>query len=369
MRKNIFIRAFIDGNFGDDLFVKILCKRYPREKFYITGPGKYKIHFSDIQNLEYKVCDRILEKVASKIINYFGCITSCNTAKYLNLLHYSTAKYSQIAELNILISGSYYIEWTDDADYWKYFFKLEEKYYNKKPCIIGINFGPYRTEFYKNFYIRQLKKASYIAVRETDTLEILKECDVTYATDIAFLYDVDEKVSPQISNYILISVVNYSYCNDAYISKMCAIISAALDKELKVVLLAMSRGEKDIKTIRCILERFKNRKSRIVVIEYGKVSTKETVGWLDSAKIVIAGRYHAMIMSWLLHTKVIPVCYSQKMSNVINDINPQSVYYTLQNIDQLDEKEIFGMKYSMPCINDVILEAEKNFLWLDKILQ
>ena len=178
-----------------------------------------------------------------------------------------------------------------------------------------------------------------------------------------------EKVLPAITNYILISVVNSSYCNSDYLYKMCAIISFALVKGLKIVLLALSQGEKDIETIQSILKMCGNKKNEIIVVEYGKVSTEEIVGWMNNANIVIAGRYHAMIVSWLLGTKVLPICYSEKMTNVINDINPQAVYYTLKNISELDEKGLFEIRYAMPCLDDVILKAERNFMWLDKIFE
>lgn len=369
MREKIFIRAFIDGNFGDDLFVKILCKRYPNKKFFIIGSGKYKSNFLKIENLEFIVCDRVIKKIICKIVNVFGDLTDITGAKYFNLLRFYTVKYSKIAELNILISGSYYIEWTDCSEYWRYYFKLEELYYSKRPCIIGINFGPYRTELYKRFYLQQLKKAVFISVRESKTFSLLEECNAVYAADVAFLYNINEKVLPAITNYILISVVNSSYCNSDYLDKMCAIISFALVKGLKIVLLALSQGEKDIETIQSILKMCGSKKNEIIVVEYGKVSTEEIVGWMNNANIVIAGRYHAMIVSWLLGTKVLPICYSEKMTNVINDINPQAVYYTLKNISELDEKGLFEIRYAMPCPDDVILKAERNFMWLDKIFE
>ena len=45
------IIAYVNGNLGDDLFVKILCERYPNQKFLLCGPKKYKDYFEYLDNL------------------------------------------------------------------------------------------------------------------------------------------------------------------------------------------------------------------------------------------------------------------------------------------------------------------------------
>lgn len=46
----VFIHAYLQGNLGDDLFVRLLCQRYPNTKFCILAHPDYKEKFKDIEN-------------------------------------------------------------------------------------------------------------------------------------------------------------------------------------------------------------------------------------------------------------------------------------------------------------------------------
>ena len=62
--KRVFVHAYFAGNFGDDLFVYILCKRYPETRFCILTDSRYqyKRTFSDINNLKIYYYDDIKVK-------------------------------------------------------------------------------------------------------------------------------------------------------------------------------------------------------------------------------------------------------------------------------------------------------------------
>lgn len=49
----IFIYAYIAGNLGDDLMVRCLCERYPKEQFVLCADGYYAGAFRDIKNLTF----------------------------------------------------------------------------------------------------------------------------------------------------------------------------------------------------------------------------------------------------------------------------------------------------------------------------
>ena len=70
VKDRVHITAFIAGNLGDDLFIKILCERYGNTDFVLAGPGKFKVLFKDITNLNYICDDTFGKKVTSRLLNY-----------------------------------------------------------------------------------------------------------------------------------------------------------------------------------------------------------------------------------------------------------------------------------------------------------
>ena len=50
--KKIYIKAYLNHNLGDDLFIDVLVKRYPETQFYLYAPPGYRITFSHLKNLK-----------------------------------------------------------------------------------------------------------------------------------------------------------------------------------------------------------------------------------------------------------------------------------------------------------------------------
>src|SRR5690625_151431 len=50
--KKVMVYAYTAFNLGDDLFIKILCERYPQTMFYLVAPKSYRELFADIDNLK-----------------------------------------------------------------------------------------------------------------------------------------------------------------------------------------------------------------------------------------------------------------------------------------------------------------------------
>ena len=48
----VFLNAYLDENFGDDLFVEVIAQRYPNHQFDILAPENYGGKFSSNVNLK-----------------------------------------------------------------------------------------------------------------------------------------------------------------------------------------------------------------------------------------------------------------------------------------------------------------------------
>jgi len=87
------------------------------------------------------------------------------------------------------------------------------------------------------------------------------------------------------------------------------------------------------------------------------------------ADFVIAGRYHSMIVSWLFNTKCIPICYSPKMINVINDLNSGSLFYSLEEINSVPNDILSYYRDGNIDIDKVINASNLNFEETDQLLK
>lgn len=366
-KKRVYLRAYVAGNFGDDLFIRIVCERYPAIVFWTIGSQRYCHNFDDIPNLHYVKKDTLTKKILKKGINIIGILFNVPFLKYFSFDYIWNVVCCKKFDICLLVSGSYFIEWTDNLDYWDYYFNMEKEFYNEAPCVLDINFGPYKREEFLEFYLNEMKKTCFLSVRDRKTLYLLKESGAVYAPDMAFLYDKKRNVPYKHHNkYIVISVVNNMAATNKYYEKMHEIIEFAYWQGYDVVLLSMCKSEGDGKTIEILYKNCQKLEDRITIFEYGEKKTEEVVGLIASADLLIAGRYHAMIISWVCNTIAVPICYSAKMINVLQDLAEKCRYYTLDNIQEMKAEEVFDVNlYKMPDIQKIKKMAEVNFQYLD----
>ena len=57
MKKKVKLRAYAAANLGDDLFIELICKRYPDDTFFLCGSKKFRKIYKKIPNLKYKCWD------------------------------------------------------------------------------------------------------------------------------------------------------------------------------------------------------------------------------------------------------------------------------------------------------------------------
>lgn len=366
-KKRVYLRAYVAGNFGDDLFIRIVCERYPTVQFWMVGSQKYCHSFDDVPNLHYVKNDTLIKKILRKGINIIGGLFDIPFLKYFSFDYIWNVVCCRKFDMCLLVSGSYFIEWTDDLGYWDYYFNMEKNFYSTAPCVLDINFGPYKREKYLEFYLNEMKKACFLSVRDKKTLYLLKESGAIYAPDMVFLYDKTRNIPYKHHNkYIVVSVFNNMTATDEYYKKMYEIEEYAYCKGYDVVLLSMCKSEGDEKTIEALYKNSQKLKDRISIFEYGKKKIEEVVGLIAEADLVIAGRYHTMIISWVCNTIVVPICYSIKMVNVIQDLAKKCRYYTVENIQEMTGEEVFDTKlYEIPDVQKIKKLAEVNFKYLD----
>src|SRR5690606_11653244 len=102
-------------NLGDDLFIKILCERYPETRFILYAQSEYKNSFNDVKNITVIPSDTLFKRGFNFIFSKL---------KVNNFLQHLLAKKCDAA---VYIGGSLFIQ----QEEWK------EKYNRKRKMKIG----------------------------------------------------------------------------------------------------------------------------------------------------------------------------------------------------------------------------------------
>lgn len=361
--KKMMIYAYTKINLGDDLFIKILCERYPDTKFYIYAPEIYKGIFSELENLTVIPNDTLI----NRIIDYGFHKLKLNT----NVQRI----YSKRCDGVIYIGGSIFMQ----TDNWIRIYNRKSNYQirNKPFYVIGANFGPHTDEDFLLRYKELFKGYTDICFRDTKSYNLFcNELDnVRLADDVVFhLNPVLEKEKDK---NVVISVIKPSYrselvsYDESYYEKLKAVSIKLLEKGYTITFMAFCEHEGDNEAIASILKRmpqkYTNQKQVNTFIHQGNI--EKSLEIFAQSEFVIATRFHAMILGWLYQKKVFPISYSEKMVSVLNDINFLGTYAELKKMDEISVDEIIrGMKKNEVNVTKQIINAEEHFMKLDEYL-
>lgn len=393
MKKDIVcVRAFLKENLGDDLFLDILCNRYPKKKFVVCGSKKYSGSLAEIKNLEYKYDDSYMVKWTLRLLNFFSIIFNkiclCLWKRHLFSKVSLFDIWSSICQYNVLISGSLFIQRKITG---KCYFpnikspyrRSEKKYYNRKPIVLGCNFGPYYDESYRQEYQELFLKAKQVSFREKYSADLFEGDNIYWASDIVFSYSKNKCILPDLKEYVLISVVNLNKDFDdknklaeEYLKYMIELVNKLKNANHKIVLLGCCNSQGDDIICYQILDGVRDN-SNIRVVDYPNYDMHQMVGYFANAKYVVASRFHAMILGWLFEKNVFPIVYDDKMLHVIKDIEKRiGIDIKHTSIKNLDVNYI---EYVLQHITDnfewseelrgIISDSNRHFELLDRLLK
>ena len=320
-KKLVYVKAFVYGNLGDDLFIKVLTDHYKDYQFLLVGSKEFEMYYS-IDNLLYLSYDRFYYKILNVISRLI------NRSDFISYMQ-------KLSKANVYITGSDFIE----KDNWNEG-RLVDNFWNKKLFVLGINFGPFRTKEFLDYYRNLFSKTSNVCVRDKVSLEYFKDLPIVhYAPDVVFNLKYKSVKNP--NDVVLISVIDPTKDNlinvkvkDQYINGLAKIINKLIDSKLKIKLVSFCEKQKDAEIAKIISERC-NKSESVEIIRY-LGNCDAIIDEFYNAKVIIATRYHAMVLGMLFDKIMIPVCYDNKMNNVLNDLN-----YT-GNIFNIDDIESFA---------------------------
>ena len=313
MKKKVLLFGYSRVNFGDDFFVYILAKKYANIDFYIhIKEEQYKKPFENIKNIHCLDTERDVRKV-------------------------------QISDFDayIYVGGSIFIESEysrNEVKEFNYFIK-ECKKVGKPFFYMTCNFGPYQTQDYLNLVRENFELATGVTIRDKDSYKLFEDIEsVSYAPDMALLYNLDTVKEKQKKNTIGISVINLLIRdnlkdkNDIYEDYIKRIIIKFAKRNYKVSLISFCEFEEDKKAIdkikNMIPEEYKNSVEEILY----QGDIEDFIKKYSNMEYMVCTRFHSMILSIMLKQKIYNLCYSKKQENAINDF---SLFRKIDRIDNL----------------------------------
>ena len=346
----VFLKGYVKKNLGDDLFLKLISNRYPNVIFSITNDASYLNcnNFTYFNKEKYSKFIYLLDKLfLGRIINNKKKIAEC--------------------DCSVLIGGSMYIEKKNLFKRIYSYLKIEDIY----DFILGINFGPFYSNLYLNKYKKVFSKSKSVSFRDSHSFNLFSNLNnVSFFPDIVFSYDV----SKYINNYdkvVVVSVIDcFSRFNDKlsnnYLFQLKKIINHYLSNNYKICLMSFCKTEGDEKAINQLIEILDNpRINKNISIYFYDGNVEEALNILSNSEIIVGSRFHANILGIILNKKVLPIIYSDKMINVLNDLNFHGIYYDIRDKFNVDN---YDLNNNVVDCSSYAKESANHFTKLDNFL-
>lgn len=368
---NILLKLYTKLNLGDDLFLKIICERYPQTNFRLLADQRYMDNnqWNNLHIYDSSFKDTFTSKII-RVINrkFFPKQFKYDLQKFY-------LKQNKIGFNNldgfVSIGGSIFMQIANDVllDTELAYYHLINRLLKDKPkFFIGCNFGPYKTLEYVESYKTIFKQFTDVCFREEYSYNLFKEItQVRLAPDVVFGMQVPivEKISKSVG-FSIVTPRN-DVDSDKYITKYAELISTYQQKGYRVYLISFCKDEGDEEIINTIISRLDAALDYTTLFYEGKIN--DFLDVYGQIEYMFCGRFHAMILSMLYNQKIYPIAYSEKMKNVLDDIDYKGDIIEAKKFnDKTIENIFYQIEKNFYDISKIKNEASKQFFELDKFL-
>ena len=201
--------------------------------------------------------------------------------------------------------------------------------------IIGANLGPvFRADYFDRMK-NDFSRYAHVCLRDYASYYPLRdESHIQYAPDVAFLHR--PIYTSAHSDTAILSVMDVSHHTndqkivDTYDVFMAKVAEYYAAKGQNVVLLSLCNREGDEIAVRRILKLIPDQ-TRIQCYAY-RGDLSPIFGLFACASVVVATRFHSMIMGFVYDKPVFPIVYNCKMEHYLQDLDFDGPYATLDTL-------------------------------------
>ena len=366
---NILLHAYVAQNLGDDLFLFLICKRYPQHTFYLFAEGRFIEQYKHIPNLRIlKIY--VLPKVLRKALRKLGVINFDMSFEYFQR-RILQRKALNFTSFQIWLGGSQFVEtknWKTIIAYKKYQQKFHIPFVS-----ISATAGPFLTEEYKKKAIEVIKGYDEICFRDKKSYEITGELsNARYEMDMVFT--LDRIIPLKHKKKIVLSMIDVR-------SKFQSTPNVGIEYEKKILEIAQYYNDYGYELCFlscCILQGDTQISQRLIAQIRNPVSVKvvEYTGDLDAflteiadAQMMVATRYHANVIALRYGLKVLPIIYEDKTRFLLEDLQRSGV--ELQKIHTISIENIntYFVQLSSEEIRNCVKSAKRQYQAIDELIR
>lgn len=361
----VFLKCIYENNLGDDLFISIVCDRYPGTQFTLLAQNDLSLS-PKIANLEIFRIHPLVYRVLRKISYQFSRI--CMVDRYL------VSK----SDIVCAIGGSLFMESKKHKDTIR-----SAKHYNtywfdqvKKPLyIIGSNIGP----VYNDHYIEKVRnvfaKTKDVCLRDAQSKAYADNEHVRVAPDVIFGV-IDDQVTEHSGKTAIISVISCAqkakqmkqFDTEKYRNAMASMIRSLINDSYHVILYSFCKAEGDEDEIN-VLKNITGDNDHLSEYFY-RGNIPDALNVMRKADVVIGTRFHANVIGFAMHKKVIPVIYNDKTRNLLNDLHFAGKAIDIENDIYPSYDELMANQpLDDSLIKQLKKESGRQFEGLDRILR
>ncbi len=365
--RQVYVNGYWRGNLGDDLFLRMLTARYPDVAFHIHAVRRYRAWFRDRPNLLVHATDWMVSPFGRRLDVVLRRITRDRTG----LEELAKRRCLRGTDAFVVLGGSVFIETAQ----WIRKYRLYRDARRRVPflCVLGANFGPWRTDLFLSSFREIFRACDDVCFRDHASLALFPQAPACrVAPDLVFALDVP---AGQRSKTLALSIRSMAggmglaaWC-EPYQRKMAELVHVAVGRGYGVDLLAFCPFERDEEAAADLLDRLAPA-DRVHVrchAYHGDIDAMLSV--LAAAERIVATRFHAMVLGFCLNRPTLPVAYSDKMTQTMREIGYDGPCVPLAEIGALDPEAVF----SLPADNRLDLAslrrgAQRHFERLDAYL-
>lgn len=373
-QQTYLIRSYTAFNLGDDLFLKILFERYPNCQFALFTQNKNYFKFiRTYPNVKIAYFNK-LEFTILRILRKFS-FQNLHICLYKHFLRRICKKYNGY----VSIGGSIFIQNKPEVTLKDFIFRVivRDIFINRPKFIIGANFGPIKTKEYTLFYKQLFNHFTDICFREKYSSFLFKDLsNVRCAPDIVFQLTLP--VTKKEKNSLGFSIIDIdrrtglSAYSKKYYKLIAALVSLSIRRGQIPYMVSFCENEGDERAINKIISLLDiNERVRVKKLLY-KGNVDDFLPKYFSLESVFTTRFHAMILGFIGRQNIYPLIYSDKMINVINDLNYTGNYLRIDSPIYPDAETLLNDIHDNKNCYSIDNEKEKStaqFKILDKYLK
>lgn len=315
---NIVLRAYLDNNLGDDLMIKLLVEKFPKHHFFMYSNSSTVINtYEKYLNVEIRPTFKMKKDI--KNIDVF--ITIGGSIFQLKSIKQHITRIFKILFLKML------------------------KFRNVKIVTIGANLGPFANKFSYKLVELELRQNSLTTVRDSSSMNIIESFkkikNYHLTNDIVYYLPNENKNIKNglgISTYRSEKSDENNFQNYKIISKIVDQYIENTGKEVKLFAFD-SEKENDLVSAHHIYNLSKNKEKLTIIPYLGNV--EEFLIHFSSCEKLVAIRFHSAILADIYNIPFLPIVYSSKMENLLEDNNYDGLSLPLKSLDKdLDINEV-----------------------------